>query len=301
MKKVTWTVVCACIGLLFGGLACVGSGLVISEVAWAGTAASSTDEWIELQNLGEVAIDLTGWQLAFGDVLILLGGSGEDTREVRTTVLEPGAFLILERTNDDTISDITADILYKGTLSNSGIPLELRNPDGVIVDSILLEETGWPGGSAVDGEPPYCTMERTSLGKWASNNGIIRNGLDADGNPVNGTPGQPNSAEILAQWAPVVELTFPTEEGSILSGIELVSWIANDPNGVDSALAIAILIAANEEDDWTVLIENLANTGSFSWDTTAHPSGGEYRILIRASDPEGFFGEAVSPVFEILQ
>jgi hypothetical protein len=167
-------------GLLLGGLACFGSGLIISEVAWAGTAASSTDEWIELQNLGEVALDLIGWQLAFGDVLILLGESGEDTLEVRTTVLEPGAFLILERTNDDTISDITADILYKGTLSNSGIPIELRNPEGVVVDSVLLEETGWPGGGAVDGEPPYCTMERTSLGEWTSNNGIVRNGLDAD-------------------------------------------------------------------------------------------------------------------------
>jgi len=288
-----------CIGLLIGGLTCLGNSLVISELAWAGTAAGSADEWIELQNLGDVAIELAGWHLSFGDALIPLGEAGEDTVEARTIILEPGEFLILERTDDDSISDITADILYKGLLSNSGILLELRNPEDVVVDSVALLETGWAAGSAGGGEPPYCTMERTSLGEWTSNNGIIRNGLDADGNPVNGTPGQPNSAEILAQWAPFVELIHPDEEGEILSGTELVSWVANDPNGMDSALSIAIFVAADEDTDWVLVIENIVNTGSFAWDTTAHTSGDRYRIRIRALDLEGYIGEAVSPLFEI--
>ena len=197
------------------------------------------------------------------------------------------------------ISDITADILYKGLLSNSGILLELRNPEDVVVDSVALLETGWAAGSAADGEPPYCTMERTSLGEWTSNNAIIRNGLDADGNPLNGTPGQPNSAEILAQWAPFVELIHPDEEGEILSGTELVSWVANDPNGMDPALSIAIFVSADEDTDWVLVIENIVNTGSFAWDTTAHTSGDRYRIRIRALDLEGYIGEAVSPLFEI--
>ena len=299
MKKVTWMVVCMCISVLIGGAGCLGSDLVISEVAWAGTAASSTDEWIELQNLGEVAIDLAEWQLTFGDTLIPLGEAGEDTLEVRTTVLGPGEFFILERTNDDSISDITADILYKGTLSNAGIAIELQNPEGEIVDVVVLLESGWPAGGAGDGEPPYCTMERNNLGEWTSSNGIIRNGLDADGNPVNGTPGQPNSSEVLAQWAPFVELIHPNEEGGILSGTELVSWVANDPNGTDSALSIAIFVSSNEDTDWILMIENIVNTGSFAWDTMAHPSGGQYLLKIRALDLEGYFGEAVSPVFEI--
>jgi len=288
-----------CIVLLIGGLACLGSNLVISEIAWAGTAASSTDEWIELQNLGDVAVDLVGWHLAFGDTLIPLGEAGEDTVEARTATLGAGAFLILERTDDESISDITADILYKGLLSNSGILIELRNAEGTVVDSVEPLETGWTAGGAGDGEPPYCTMERTSLGEWTSNNGIIRNGLDADGNPLNATPGQPNSAEILVQWAPSVELVHPNEEGGILSGTELVSWVASDPNGTDSALSIAVFVSANEDTDWVLVIENIVNTGSFAWDTTAHPSGDTYRIRIRALDLEGYPGEAVSPLFEI--
>ncbi len=97
MKRVAWSALCMCIGVLVGGLACVGSDLVISEIAWGGTAASFYDEWIELQNLGEVAIDLAGWHLAFGDVLIPLAEASEGTLEVRTAVLGVGEFLILER------------------------------------------------------------------------------------------------------------------------------------------------------------------------------------------------------------
>jgi hypothetical protein len=288
-------------GLSIAGLICLGGDLVISEIAWAGTAASSADEWIELQNPGQVAIDLTGWQLVFGDTVVPLGEASEDAVEIRTTVLEPGGFLVLERTDDDSISDIAADVLYKGALSNTGISIELRNPEGAVVDSVILEEAaGWPAGSAGDGEPPYCTMERTNLGEWTTCNGIVRNGLDANGDAINGTPGQPNSADILAQWAPSVQLVFPAEEGSVLSGIEWISWVASDPDGADSALAIAILVSPNEDEGWNVLIDNLANTGSFSWDTAAHPSGDGYRLLIRALDPEGFIGEVASPAFEIL-
>lgn len=290
--------VAVCISAI--GLAVLASDLAISEIAWAGTAASPVDEWIELENIGDQSIVLEGWQLLFGDTLIPLGEVAEDTHEVRTMVLAPGAFLVLERTNDDSISDITADLIYKGGLSNGGILIELRNPQGEVVDSVVLIESGWPAGSASDGEPAFCTMERTSSGEWVSNNGIVRNGMDADGNPLNGTPGQTNSLEVIAQWAPVVELVFPSEAGTILSGTELISWTATDPNGTDdSALAIAIFISASAETDWTLVIENLANMGSFSWDTTQYSSGEGYRLLIRATDPEAYVGEAVSVVFEI--
>jgi hypothetical protein len=38
--------------------------VVISEVAWGGTAASPNDEWIELYNTTPDSITLTGWSLA---------------------------------------------------------------------------------------------------------------------------------------------------------------------------------------------------------------------------------------------
>jgi large repetitive protein len=35
--------------------------VIISEIAWAGTAADARDEWIELRNLGTTPVDLAGW------------------------------------------------------------------------------------------------------------------------------------------------------------------------------------------------------------------------------------------------
>ncbi|MBU1049865.1 lamin tail domain-containing protein [Candidatus Bipolaricaulota bacterium] len=299
MNRMVRGMALAMVVLILVGGAVLANGLMISEIAWAGTAASSTDEWIELKNAGSEAIDLAGWRLVFGDTEIPLGVVAEDTLEIRTTTLAPGAFFVLERTDDDTISDVIADLLYKGTLSNAGILVELINPDGVSVDSAVMDESGWPGGSGGSGEPAYCSMERTSSGNWVSNNAIICNGLDGNGVPLRGTPGQVNSADVLAQWAPRVEMTFPSEAGSILSGTEWISWIASDPNGTDSALAIAIFLSPNGEDEWDLLIENLANAGSFSWDTTTVPSANGYRLKVRATDPEGYMGEAVSLAFDV--
>jgi len=293
----TMVMVAVCISIV--GLAASASDLIISEIAWGGTAGSSNDEWIELRNVGDKAVDLLGWQLEFGNTVIPLGEVSEDTLEIRTTVLAPGAFLVLERTNDDSISDVTADLIYKGLLSNTGILIDLRNPQGEIVDSATGLESGWPAGSAGDGEPAFCTMERTSGGEWVTNNAIVCNGTDADGAPLHGTPGQMNSVDVMAQWGPVVDIDFPAEAGAILSGTEWITWTASDPNGTDSALAIAIYVSPSEEEDWVLVIENLANMGSFSWDTAEHGSSDTVRLLIRAADPEGYVGEAVSVVFEI--
>jgi hypothetical protein len=41
--------------------------VVFSEIAWMGTTTSSNDEWIELYNNTDGAIDLTGWTLNAAD------------------------------------------------------------------------------------------------------------------------------------------------------------------------------------------------------------------------------------------
>jgi hypothetical protein len=37
--------------------------VVINEIAWGGSAASSADEWIELHNTTAQPVDLAGWSL----------------------------------------------------------------------------------------------------------------------------------------------------------------------------------------------------------------------------------------------
>lgn len=157
--------------------------VLINEVAWAGTHASANDEWIELHNLTPEEIDLTGWVLSDGgDVNIALSGT-----------LGPHGYYLLERTDDTTVSDLTADRIYTGSLRNSGERLELRGPAGELVDSANADGGGWPAGVA---DMRY-SMERRGgsdlPGNWASFTGFGGNGLDANGGAISGTPRRRNS------------------------------------------------------------------------------------------------------------
>jgi len=157
--------------------------VLINEIAWAGTVASANDEWIELHNPGPDAIDLTGWRLSDGgDISFTLSGS-----------LPGYGYLLLERTDDTTVSDLGADRIYTGSLRNTGEQLELLGPAGEIVDTANSAGGGWPAGDT----DTRASMERrggTDLpGNWATFSGYFGTGLDAGGNPIQGTPRQANS------------------------------------------------------------------------------------------------------------
>ncbi len=165
--------------------------IIISEVAWSGTRHQASDEWVELYNAGDAAVSLTGWTLedSSGDLAVAMMGE-----------IAPGAFFLLERTDDATVSDVAADQIYQGGLNNSGETLTLRDGSGAVVDTANAAGGAWPAG---EGSPLYATMERAAVsspdspGGWVSNNGIVTNGFDAGGNPIVGTPRAMNSS-----WTP---------------------------------------------------------------------------------------------------
>lgn len=175
--------------------------VVINEVAWGGTAASSTDEWIELYNPSGSNVDLTGWTLVSSDGTPTISLSGS---------IPAGSFYLLERTNDESVSDIAADKTYTGELVNSGESLTLKDEINSVVDTANGDGGFWPAGSA---SPGYYSMERINPlaadadDNWARNNGIIRNGLDANGNPLNGTPKNQNSVYVSPTFTPTSTLT----------------------------------------------------------------------------------------------
>jgi hypothetical protein len=179
-----------------------GPDVVINEVAWAGTVANSADEWIELRNNSADEIDLSGYTLAWndGETVLRFDGEGEsNAKEVRQATIPADGFLLLERTDDATISDVEADVLYTGTLDNGGEALVLRDGEGDVVDEVNADGGEWPAGAAGEGEVPYASMERVDPeadgddGNWGSNDGVIRNGTDVGGNLINGTPKAENS------------------------------------------------------------------------------------------------------------
>jgi hypothetical protein len=171
--------------------------VMISEVAWAGTQASAHDEWIELHNPGEQAIDLEGWRLTDGDDLNI---------PLHGTVPAYGFFL-LERSDENTIQNISADQIYTGSLRNSGEQVELRDPSEALIDSANHDGGGWPAG---DSSSRY-SMERWGgedrPGNWRTFPGSGGNGVDAAGFPIGGTPRQPNAVWFPPQPSPSPAVT----------------------------------------------------------------------------------------------
>lgn len=167
--------------------------VVIGEVGWSGTQASTSDEWMELRNNTSSTVDLAGWTLSAADGTpnIILSGN-----------ITAGGYFLLERTADTTISNISADQVYTGFLSDGGETLELKDATGNIIDSVNSDGGSWPGGTGGSGTPPRASMERISSSvagvdsNWTTNDGIVRSGVDAGGNPINGTPKAANSQGV---------------------------------------------------------------------------------------------------------
>jgi hypothetical protein len=182
--------------------------VLINEVAWAGTLASASDEWIELFNPGETAVSLDGWCLHDdGDLAIVLTG-----------MIAPHGYYLLERGDDQTVTDIPADLIYSGSLSNSGDRLQLLDFVGTIIDSDNIQGGSWPAGN----HKQHSSMERRGgedrPGNWATYTGFNGNGIDAAGNSIRGTPGQINS------------IFFPTPQPTWIPGKLVINEVLIRPH-----------------------------------------------------------------------
>lgn len=109
------------------------AAVLISEVAWMGSADSANHEWIELQNTGSSDADVSGWTLIDEmNLSIPLAG-----------VIPAGNYAVLERTSDESASG-QAFLIYTGALVNTGATLVLKRADGSIEDQVAGGEN-WQG------------------------------------------------------------------------------------------------------------------------------------------------------------
>jgi hypothetical protein len=141
--------------------------VIFSEIAWMGTEDDANNEWIEIYNFSSVPTNLAGWTLTDGGSLnIALSGT-----------MSPHGVFVLERTDDSTLPDITADIIYTGALSNEGRTLTIKDDTGAVVNEVVGGDN-WEniGGN---NDLKY-TAQRTRTGSWVT---------------AEPTPGLPNAEE----------------------------------------------------------------------------------------------------------
>jgi hypothetical protein len=188
--------------------------IIINEVAWSGTAASSEDEWIELYNPSNASISITGWTLKSksNSLNITLAGT-----------ISSGGYFLLERDNNFTVSDVAADQIYTGvalnSLSDDGEMLILCAPGtstntlcggASFIDTANQEGSSsatnaWPKGSLASN---YGSMERQGSSaetdkSWVTNIGNPKNGINANNGSIYGTPRKVNSTGTATPVNPV--------------------------------------------------------------------------------------------------
>ncbi|MFC3212415.1 phospholipase D-like domain-containing protein [Planomicrobium okeanokoites] len=155
--------------------AATANAVAINEIAWMGTSYSYNNEWIELHNTTNSAIDVNGWTLnaADGSPSISLSGT-----------IAAGGYYLMERTSDSSVPGVAADLIYTGSMENGGEILELRDASGALIDSA----EAWYAGD----NTTKVTMERVDPlidGTQATN--WIDSAKTYDGG--NGTPQAVNS------------------------------------------------------------------------------------------------------------
>ncbi|MDP3901056.1 MAG: lamin tail domain-containing protein [bacterium] len=128
--------------------------VIINEIAWMGTQNSSSDEWVEIKNRSNASVNLGGWGLLDKDEQIQIAFTTKH-------ILPPNGFLLLERTDDTSVPEIAADLIYTGALSNQNESLFLFDNNCVLRDSISANPN-WPAGKSSERK----TMERTPSLTW---------------------------------------------------------------------------------------------------------------------------------------
>ena len=113
--------------------------VVINEVAWAGTASSSSHEWIELYNNTAQAIALEGWLIRIDSAksIALTGQIG------------PQSYYLIQRNATTFRSGATADLTASFSLANDGEALALISNANTLVDTLVYgngnAQPGWIG------------------------------------------------------------------------------------------------------------------------------------------------------------
>ncbi len=208
--------------------------VIFSEIAWAGSSYSSSDEWIELSNLTNEPIDLSGW------ILTGVGSSQTDLVVPDGSTIEPySTFLI---TNYDASHENSALSVESNhttatlSLPNNGFRASLYDHDGSLVDVAGTDGTplaGRSGSTTNTDDGRYRSMVRISgelsgsdETAWADAQESV--GFKDEVEDV-GTPGTLETWFIQTETTEIEEVTETEPATAYLPGTMLINEFVVDP------------------------------------------------------------------------
>jgi hypothetical protein len=178
--------------------------VVINEIGWAGTVASSLDEWLELRNyLRDYTLKLDNYFLTDKNKTWQINLSGQ---------IFPNGYYLIERGSDEVVSNHSANLVSNFTAeaetkafnpANLGLKLwrKTEGDDELVDETPVWNKTGAEAGSL---ERTWENRFSTDLSTWEENSGCNDSdgpcALDRNATTTFGTPGVINSASIPRLW-----------------------------------------------------------------------------------------------------
>jgi hypothetical protein len=208
--------------------------VLINEIMWMGSTDKSSDEWIELRNMTDEEIDLSGWVvvgLEETDHPLPLSGLLPSKNDQATN----GYFLISSQAYDDNNSglNVKQDLLVPAlNLSNKAEQLILKDSHGNIVDRTSAATTppsDWAAGSFDNGKEAFSkSMQRKegtataghNAGSWGDcTHDVCNDGKywDNSDGPDYGTPKDENKFAVLT----VSSSSLKLDNGPKTSGLKI--------------------------------------------------------------------------------
>ncbi|HRY50524.1 MAG TPA: lamin tail domain-containing protein [Candidatus Paceibacterota bacterium] len=166
-------------GLFWAVTAVLGQGVVINELMYRPASERSAEEYIELFNPGETAVDMAGWRLSAGVRL-----------DFPPVTMGPGEYWVVTADREaflakyPGITNVIGD--WSGQLANNGEKVELVNAEGEVVDSITYSNGGdW--GDRLQGSSESRVIELSHrdgratvvvIGQFRSQDAVLISGAD---------------------------------------------------------------------------------------------------------------------------
>lgn len=210
----------------------------------------SANEWVELYNLSDGPVDISGWKI--------IDNTATDTIPVSSPIPAHGFAVITASNTTWNYWDIPADAvkIVLGSDIGSGLAndkdmLILENPNGMIIDQM-----NWG--------IPNPTWQNFNYGVW--NPGAID---VAKGHILARIP-TGFDTDTASDWH---DLSLPTVSMVNPMGGEVwyvgdsydVKWLAHNGNGADSALKISLWYSNDSGNTWAKFASDLPNTGTYHW------------------------------------
>ncbi|MEK7606214.1 MAG: lamin tail domain-containing protein [Patescibacteria group bacterium] len=199
----------------------VHANIVINEIAWMGTTVSASDEWIELYNNGVESVDLLGWTLIAldGDPSVTLSGT-----------IAAGTFYILERTDDESAPDVSADLIYSGTLGNTGEILTLYDSTHTVIDTAVGGSNWSLGGNNTTKH----TAQRQTDASWITGTPTPKaeNSVQDTGSGGTGSTGGTTSKPKITGGYKQVVFAYAGDDVTVPAGAHVTfeGYAVNDKN-----------------------------------------------------------------------